>query len=227
MTKFYTSEILLTPHTSTLTDLNYLQQSVTTYLNQRLPTLAPAAITYYNTELGNFPIEEVRRLLSEAAYSAHFSTSRERALVLLNFDRASTEAQNAALKIIEESPEHTLILLVATQITKILDTIRSRCIVVQAEEATPDQLAHLKQVADQGDTMPWQPPQTYSECIEQAALYKDRQAAQQLIQHLLTSADSSPNNRRLLLQAHQDLEANQNVQLVLEHYLFSQVATHR
>jgi hypothetical protein len=61
---------------------------------------------FFNIEYANFPIEEVRRMQIEAEIALIFGQEKESCL--FNFDTASIPAQNAALKIIEESPMDTL-----------------------------------------------------------------------------------------------------------------------
>lgn len=46
--------------------------------------------------------------------------------VLKDFDEATPEAMNASLKVLEEPPEHAVILLVVTNPENLLETIRSR-----------------------------------------------------------------------------------------------------
>lgn len=48
--------------------------------------------------------------------------------ILRGFDTASTEAQNATLKLLEESPTYAIILLVVENPEGILETIHSRTI---------------------------------------------------------------------------------------------------
>lgn len=134
MHNFYTSEILILPKTleflETEEKLVELKKLVSNYLAKHKNLSTLKNISFFNQELINFPIEEVRRMQTEAGYSASLSGQEDRVLVLLNFDSASIPAQNAALKIIEESPIKTLVLLLCFKIEKILETIVSRCLVV-------------------------------------------------------------------------------------------------
>ncbi len=68
-------------------------------------------------------IAQVREVIRELGFA-----SKERRVVIFDdADRMSEEAMNALLKTLEEPPEGTLILLLASAPQKLLPTIRSRC----------------------------------------------------------------------------------------------------
>jgi len=91
-------------------------------------------------EAGNFPdliwlergdkaclgIEQVRGLTSELSLRP-FRTGAMRVVVIDSADLLTLEAQNALLKLLEEPPPHTLIVLVAQHLEALLITVRSRC----------------------------------------------------------------------------------------------------
>ncbi len=58
--------------------------------------------------------------------------------VIQNADRMNTNAANALLKILEEPPEKTMLLLLTDAPQQLLPTIRSRCNVVEITEAPPE-----------------------------------------------------------------------------------------
>lgn len=60
--------------------------------------------------------------------------------ILGDFELASVEAQNAVLKLLEEPPATSLLLLTASQPSLLLPTIRSRAIMLEFSELTPVQL---------------------------------------------------------------------------------------
>lgn len=71
-------------------------------------------------------IDQVRDLLSRASFS-----SAERRLFLVNgIDKATPEAQNALLKILEEPSRNDCYLLFADNGNNIIPTVRSRCHVI-------------------------------------------------------------------------------------------------
>ena len=228
MSNFYTSEILLLPKVwaalpvdEQLVQLKNLSQS---YVQQHAGLQDCQNIEFFNQALLNFSIDEVRRMQLEASYSAGLQGRAKRVFVLLKFDSASVPAQQATLKIIEESPAETLILLLCYQVEKILTTILSRCILV-SKEALLTQLPPTKQLDSTFTTLldafNW--PQNYSQAIQLAEKYKDREQALNLMTALLEKKELSRPIREALLKAYQDLNHNQNTQLVLENCFFSLV----
>jgi len=73
-------------------------------------------------------VEAVRELMKDAAMQG-FNAQR-RAFVLLNAHRMSQQAQNALLKIFEEPPADTLLLLSGNE-EGLLPTVRSRCMILR------------------------------------------------------------------------------------------------
>lgn len=222
MSNFYTSEILLLPKKIEFLDtaekLSSLQKIVYDYLAQQKKFSNLQNISFFNQELINFPIEEIRRMQVEAGYSASLNGQEDRALVLLNFDSASSAAQNAALKIIEESPSQTLILILVFKIEKILETILSRCLLISLDhEKANAEVDDLETT----DNFSW--PKNYAQAITLAETYKDRFKALQLVENLLKTKQLNSHKKQVLLQAYQDLNHNQNTQLTLENCFFSLV----
>jgi len=62
--------------------------------------------------------------------------SEKKAIIIDEAELLTIEAQNALLKVLEEPPAHTLLLLSTTTKETLLPTIISRCQVVQLEEET-------------------------------------------------------------------------------------------
>lgn len=87
-------------------------------------------------EKKEFSIEKVRTFLSDIALSEYV---RPAFYILKDIDLASLSAMNALLKIFEDRPEWTVILCTATRHESLLETIRSRVIVVSLnqESTTP------------------------------------------------------------------------------------------
>lgn len=74
-------------------------------------------------EKSELSISQIRSLQQELAYS----TISDKLFVIEKFDTASTEAQNASLKMLEEHSNHYHFILRADNIEAVLPTIRSRC----------------------------------------------------------------------------------------------------
>lgn len=76
-------------------------------------------------------IDEIRNLKTKLALKPF--NSKIKLAVLLNFEKATPEAQNAFLKTLEEPPNNTLIVLTAPNTDLLLPTLVSRCQVIQLQ----------------------------------------------------------------------------------------------
>lgn len=70
-------------------------------------------------------IAEIRKLAEQLSFGA--AADKHRLVVLYHADQMSIPAQNACLKLLEEPPANTELLLTVTHADALLDTIRSRC----------------------------------------------------------------------------------------------------
>ena len=70
-------------------------------------------------------IDQIRGMLS--AISMRPYEGERRAVILLQADLMTPQAQNCLLKTLEEPPEGTVFLLLSEQPMRLLDTVRSRC----------------------------------------------------------------------------------------------------
>lgn len=86
-------------------------------------------------------IESIRNLQQFVRLRTTGKQSVRRVLLIENAERMTTEAQNAFLKLLEEPPADTVILLTAAHIHGLLPTIRSR---VQTLQITAPQKAQLQ-----------------------------------------------------------------------------------
>jgi DNA polymerase-3 subunit delta' len=113
------------------------------------------SIIQSETEGGMIKVEQIRNLqhsLSLSPYEAKYRTA-----LLLNFQFANANAQNALLKTLEEAPRQVILFLTADSAESLLPTIASRCEIVRlhpssvkiVEEALvsrwqiPSETAHL------------------------------------------------------------------------------------
>jgi len=87
----------------------------------------PFDITFIQTE-GTIGIEEVRNLQKNVMFTPIKSSSK--AAIIKNAHKVSVEAQNALLKLLEEPPLHTYIILTAETGNNFLPTILSRCTII-------------------------------------------------------------------------------------------------
>ena len=76
--------------------------------------------------LRQISIHQMRRLKELAQYKPHRGSRR--VFLIDRFDRANENAENSLLKILEEPPEHLLLILTAENVYDLLPTIRSRSV---------------------------------------------------------------------------------------------------
>jgi len=81
-----------------------------------------------------FAIADSRLLIKRASLSPLFSSHK--ILLAENFTKASIEAQNSLLKVLEEPPESTLIILLSQNKNTILPTVLSRIITIDYTNQT-------------------------------------------------------------------------------------------
>lgn len=70
--------------------------------------------------------------------------SEEKAEVIFSFEGLTIEAQNAFLKVLEEPPEHTIIIICVSSLEFILPTILSRCTLIKEKADNVDFDSNLK-----------------------------------------------------------------------------------
>jgi len=217
---FYISEILRYQPASL--DLEQIKKTVQDYLLQA-HEISQAQIRYFNQDNEHFSIEMVRNLQWESQHFSDFANSdKPRALVLINFVSAESAAQNAALKLIEESPANTLIVIPVSDPQRLLPTIISRCKIINLQSNTTS--AEPTETAANFTNLTTA-PRSYTEAIDLAAQYKDRSEAQgYLLQLLKLPANKDHQRQQILLNAYQALEANANVLLTLEQCFFTLVS---
>ena len=60
----------------------------------------------------------------------------------------SEESQNCLLKTLEEPPEYAMIILIASNETKMLQTIKSRCVIIRFEDLTDEEISKILNTND-------------------------------------------------------------------------------
>ncbi len=206
---------------------------VLSVLHQRYGWTDP--LTHPDIHLINQPdepltIEKVRQFLGESAYRPY--QGEWQYYLLFGLDEASIPAQNALLKILEEPPSQTRVIVTARQPQSILPTIQSRVEIVGASVKTTTETA----VTADGEWPTWLatlPTTSYGQIVTWIEAYSDRQAAQELItagiKHLHQQMVDHPQNskhaqwvshQQVLLRTLNHLNQNANVKLTLEAGLF-------
>lgn len=184
-------------------------------------------ILLFNQTGESIKIETVREIKEQLAYGA-YQPNQTRYIVFLNAHLATTAAQNALLKTIEEPPQNTQIVLVSHLPNRLLDTILSRCQLVNVTLQSKD-------TAKQTDFS--ELAQLYLEIISSnpgkrltlAAQYKEREDALNVCNMLVSLLHSELTNKTLnlttkqitqnsmrILETIKHLEANVNPLLALE-----------
>ncbi len=184
--------------------------------------LAHQSVYWVNSNMESLGIDTARQISTEITFSP--LDEQVRIFVLLGFEQATTEAQNALLKLLESSANQTQFWLVTQNLNKVLPTIQSRCELItvpqtqvifkDASEVQPAQIfLHLRQA-------------TIPECIELAGKYSDRTTALNLVTSLLnwltqqTEFIPTASQLQALQTAFVRLEQNTNVKLALESAFF-------
>ena len=74
-------------------------------------------------------VDQIREIIKEANELP--TESEKRVFVIDEADKMNTEAQNSILKTLEEPPEYVVIILIVTNESKMLETIKSRCNIIK------------------------------------------------------------------------------------------------
>ena len=74
-------------------------------------------------------VDQIREIIKEANELP--TESEKRVFVIDEADKMNSEAQNSILKTLEEPPEYVVIILIVTNESKMLETIKSRCNIIK------------------------------------------------------------------------------------------------
>ena len=74
--------------------------------------------------------------------------SSKKVYIIDNTECMSEESQNCLLKTLEEPPEYAMIILICSNESKMLQTIKSRCIIIKFEELSDNQIAQALNTND-------------------------------------------------------------------------------
>lgn len=93
---------------------------------------------------GAITIEQVRELKQFVRLRVPGATGIARIVTIIDADRMTTEAQNAILKLLEEPPADTVLILTSSQTADLLSTVRSRAqLVCLQSPSSQDSLAYF------------------------------------------------------------------------------------
>ena len=130
-------------------------------------------------------IEEVRKFSEKLFFK---SRGTEKALVLNLYKGATIEAQNSMLKILEEPPKNTLIIILAENSNQFLPTITSRCKIIELEnKEVPKGSGEVFEIFDQNIGERFYLAQT---------LYEDKEAAVVWLEDQINSLREKAKNEK-------------------------------
>ncbi|NPV01162.1 MAG: hypothetical protein HPY53_07250 [Brevinematales bacterium] len=86
------------------------------------------------TKKQKIPIDFIRETID---FHSQKASGRRKITLIGEFENATVQAQNSALKLFEEPPSQSLIILTVTELSQILPTILSRSIVIKFDRLSP------------------------------------------------------------------------------------------
>ncbi len=86
-------------------------------------------------------VEQIRKMQEKIAEKPIISSKK--VYIIDEADCMSEEAQNCLLKTLEEPPQYAIIILIVSNESKILPTIKSRCLIVKFEKLTDDEIKQI------------------------------------------------------------------------------------
>jgi len=220
--QYYSAQLWSVPPTDQQQTL--VVDNTTKLLDQKISATDPTVI-WCNLEATTIGIDQVRQLQAQLS----FSSGKKRFVFLLCADLLTTQAQHALLKLLEEPPSNTQLVLVSNKPQAILTTIRSRC--SEQRLHSDDKIME----SDSADSYLQWKQLGISNAIEAAAAYKKQDAAIPILESVVrylrnhslpATIDSKTEQEELLLdidyclQALEKLDRNVNAQLVMEQLFF-------
>jgi hypothetical protein len=225
---FLTPRLIITPSDQARA---LVLQTITDVSGVTLSETSPQ-IQWHSAEDSGYAIENVRDLLQDLGLQG-FSPGL-RVYALIDIDAASPVAQNTLLKSLEEPPAQTLLVLTASQLSRIVPTIQSRCVIVKPKVMEGEEVEKTRTVDTGSDSETPIAADLYQQLttsnpgqiVSWVEGYSDAASALTMVASLSTylqtqqATPTTQKHRSALLQAYQDLLANVNVKLVLENLGF-------
>jgi DNA polymerase III delta prime subunit len=87
----------------------------------------PDVVTIMPSDKGSIGIDAVKSLQHTLALSRHDQGMPYRLMIIEDADKLTIQAQNALLRLLEEPPADAIIILLTSDESKLLGTVRSRC----------------------------------------------------------------------------------------------------
>ncbi len=132
-------------------------------------------------------VDAIREIKSNAQYAP--INARMKIIIFDEAHRLSGAAAECALKMIEEPPSNTIIILATTDPDKLKDTIHSRCMSLRFNKVNTDKIfTHLKNVADKENFV-------YEDSAIRVAAKKAKGSIRTSLQNLQTIKTYAGNNK--------------------------------
>lgn len=131
ITKKWVDSFINNPQASAIIDSNGDRKSginVSKYIYRKL--VNSEKVPYYNldvTDKKSIGVDEVREMKNHLSLKANINGKITRFVVISSGEILTPEAQNALLKLIEELPDRTVLIIITDDNSKIINTIASRC----------------------------------------------------------------------------------------------------
>lgn len=91
-------------------------------------------------------IEQIRNLQSKIIEKPIIS--KKKVYIINDAECMSQESQNCLLKTLEEPPEYAMIILICSNESRMLQTIKSRCVIIKFEDLTDEEISRVINIQD-------------------------------------------------------------------------------
>ena len=92
-------------------------------------------------------IEQIRNLQAKIVEKP--ISSSKKVYIIDDADTMTEESQNCLLKTLEEPPEYAMIILIVSNENRMLQTIKSRCVIIRFEDLTNEEISQILHTNDQ------------------------------------------------------------------------------
>lgn len=122
-------------------------------------------------------IDNAREVRREASYAPMYGNRKM--YILDEAHKLTTDAQNAFLKILEDTPEHVYFVLCTTDPQKLIKTVINRCTVFTVENLSPSEMTKL---------------------VKRTAKEERQRVDKEVVEHIVEKADGHPRHALTMLE---------------------------
>jgi DNA polymerase-3 subunit delta' len=169
---------------------------------------------YWNTDTKTFGVSIVR----DVQKGLHFSpTQAKRKVVLIDDgEKLTTQAQNALLKILEEPPKDTVIIVLTESLAKMLPTIISRCQIVRFAPLDKESILKIIDMENLSIAEETLLVQLGRGSVNNTTKIIAEENLSELVSYIESFFKAANRRDRIMLQKMADEISNKNVDLFLE-----------